>query len=170
MIVDIQEKLLPAIHEHERVLHNAIRLARGAAVFDLPVVVTEQYRKGLGATIPELAASVPAFNPAEKLAFSACGAPQVLEALGRGQIRHVLLCGIEAHVCVCQTALDLLEKGFTVFVAADAVSSRTPQNHQAGLERMRAAGALCVSTEMALFEWLGRAGTDEFKQVLALVK
>ncbi len=106
----------------------------------------------------------------EKLAFSACGAPGFVAALKAKKVSCALLCGIEAHVCVLQTCLDLLDEGFGAFVAADAVSSRTPENHRIGLERMRDAGAVIVSTEMALFELLEQAGTDEFKQVLGLVK
>jgi nicotinamidase-related amidase len=170
LVVDFQEKLLPAIHERERVVQNAVRLVKGAGVFGLPVLVTEQYRKGLGLTVPELATAVPGFAPIEKLAFSACGAPAIVGALAAQRIRTVLLCGIEAHVCVCQTALDLLERSLAVFVASDAISSRTPENRRAGIDRMCSAGAVMVSTEMALFELLGQAGTDEFKQVLTLVK
>jgi nicotinamidase-related amidase len=169
-IVDIQEKLLPAIFEKERVLQNAVRLARGAAALRVPIIVTEQYRKGIGATLAEVAAAVPDFAPIEKLAFSACGAAGFLEALTSRGAKDVLLCGIEAHVCVCQTCLDLLDAGFRVFVVADAISSRTPENHRLAVERMRAAGAVIVSTEMALFELLERAGTEEFKQILPLIK
>lgn len=170
LVVDIQERLWPAIFEKERVLQNALRLAKGAALFKLPVFVTEQYRKGLGATMPDLAAAIPAFAPMEKLTFSACGTPGLLEAIQSAGVTDLVLCGIEAHVCVCQTCLDLLERGFRPFVVADAISSRTFENWQAGAERMRGAGATMVSTEMALFELLGQAGTDEFKQVLSLVK
>ena len=170
IVVDIQERLLPAIHERERVVANAVRLVKGAAIMGLPIFVTEQYRKGIGPTVPEVAAAVPGFAPMEKLAFSACGASGFVAALESKQISDAVLCGIEAHVCVTQTCLDLLDKGFRVFVAADAVSSRTPENYRFGLERMSAAGAVIVSTEMVLFELLGQAGTAEFKQVLPLVK
>lgn len=170
LIVDIQERLLPAIHEHQRVLANAVRLARGAAVLGLPVFVTEQYRKGLGATVPELAAAVPGFAPVEKLTFSSCGAPALMEALAVQRAQDLIVCGIEAHVCVTQTVLDLLARSFNTFVVADAISSRTPENWRYGLDRMREAGATIVSTEMVLFELLGRAGTDEFKQILPVVK
>jgi nicotinamidase-related amidase len=170
LVVDIQEKLWPAVFEKERVLQNAVRLAKGAALFGRPVFVTEQYRKGLGPTVAELAAAIPGFAPVEKLAFSAGCVPAVLEALRAARLTGLLVCGLEAHVCVCQTCLDLLEHGFQTFVAADAVSSRTAENWRLGLERVREAGATLVSTEMALFEWLGRAGTDEFRQVLSLVK
>jgi nicotinamidase-related amidase len=170
VVVDIQERLLPAIYEKERVIANAVRLIKGAAVLNLPTLVTEQYRKGLGATAAEVAGAGSSFAPIEKLAFSSCGEPAFLEALAAKEISDVILCGIEAHVCISQTCLDLRDRGFRVFVVADAVSSRTLENYRAGLDRMRAAGATLVSTEMVLFELLDRAGTDEFKQILRLVK
>ena len=142
MVVDVQERLLPAIFEQQRVVQNTARLAQGAAILRVPVIVTEQYRKGLGPTVPEVAAAIPGFAPIEKLSFSACGAAAFTSALEQQQISQAIVCGIEAHVCVTQTCLDLLERGVRVFVAADAVSSRTPENYRAGLDRMRAAGAV----------------------------
>ena len=170
LVVDIQERLLPAIHDKERLLQNALRLARGAALFGLPVFVTEQYRKGLGPTAAELAAAIPDFAPVEKVAFSACHVPELLDSIRARGVTDLLVCGMEAHVCVCQTCLDLLQRGFRIFVVADAVGSRTAENRDLALQRLHDAGAVLVSTEMALFELLERAGTDEFKQVLALVK
>jgi nicotinamidase-related amidase len=170
VVVDIQERLLPAIFEKERVVRNSLRLIKGAAVFGVPVFVTEQYRKGLGATVPELVAAIPGFTLMEKVTFSACGAPGLVEALQAKGVDDVILCGIEAHVCVTQTCLDLLLKDYVVFVVADAISSRTPENHRLGVERMCQAGAIIASTEMVLFELLERADTAEFKQILSLVK
>jgi nicotinamidase-related amidase len=170
VVVDVQERLLPAIFEQQRVVQNTMRLIQGAAVLRVPVFATEQYRKGLGPTVPEVAAVIPGFAPLEKLAFSACGATGFIPTLRNKQVSEVILCGIEAHVCVSQTCLDLLDEGFRVFVVADAVSSRTPENYRYGLDRMRAAGAVIVSTEMVLFELVEQAGTAEFKQVLTLVK
>jgi nicotinamidase-related amidase len=169
-VIDIQERLLPVMHEKERVVQNALRLIRAAVVMKLPVVATEQYRKGVGATTPEIAAAIPGFAPLEKLAFSCCGADGFVKALRDCQATDIVLCGIEAHVCVTQTCLDLLDQGFRPFVVTDAISSRTPENCRAGEGRMRDAGAVMVTTEMILFELLGRAGTDEFKQILPLVK
>jgi nicotinamidase-related amidase len=170
VVIDIQEKLLPAMCEPQGVVENAARLVRGAQVLQVPVVVTEQYRKGLGGTVPEVASALGEFAPMEKLTFSACGAAGFVEALKARRVRDVVLCGIEAHVCVTQTCLDLLDEGFRVLVVADATASRTRQNVEIGLERMRSSGALIGSTEMVLFEWLGRAGTEPFKQILNLVK
>jgi nicotinamidase-related amidase len=170
VVVDVQERLLPPIFEQQRVVQNTVRLIQGATVLRVPIFATEQYRKGLGATVPEVAGAIPGFAPMEKLAFSACGATGFIPALKRKKVSEAILCGIEAHVCVSQTCLDLLDEGFRVFVVADAVSSRTPENCRFGLDRMRAAGAVIVSTEMVLFELLEQAGTAEFKQILNLVK
>ena len=166
----MQERLLPAIFEKERVVQNTLRLIQGAGVLRVPVFATEQYRKGLGPTVPEVAAAIPGFAPMEKVAFSACGAAGFIPALKTKEVSEAILCGIEAHVCVSQTCLDLLDRGFRVFVVADAVSSRTPENYSFGVDRMRAAGAVIVSTEMVLFELLEQAGTAEFKQILTLIK
>lgn len=170
VVVDIQDRLLPAIFENERLVQNAVRLIKGATVLGLPLLATEQYRKGLGPTAPEIAAAVPDFSPIEKLAFSACGAKDFISLLKKKKVSDVILCGMEAHVCILQTCLDLLAMRFRVFVVADAISSRTQRNYQLGLERMRDAGAVIVSTEMVLLELLKKAGTEEFKQILALVK
>lgn len=169
-VVDVQERLLPTIFEKERLVQNVVRMIQGAQILGVPVLVTEQYRKGLGATVPEVASAIAGFSPLEKLAFSACGARGFLPAIKARHIADIVLCGIESHVCVCQTCLDLLDDGFRVFVVADAVSSRTLENSRLGLGRMQHAGAIVASTEMILFELLEKAGTEEFKQILELVK
>lgn len=170
MVVDIQERLLPAIFEHERLVQNTVRLIKGVTILGLPICATEQYRKGLGPTSPEVAAAIAGFAPIEKITFSACGAKGFITALKARKISDVILCGMEAHVCIFQTCLDMLERGFRVFAVADAISSRTQGDYRIGLQRMRDAGAVIVSTEMILFELLERAGTAEFKKILALVK
>ncbi len=170
LVVDFQERLLPAMFEKGRIVENAVRLIRGSLALGLPIWLTEQYRKGLGTTVPEVATAFPGAVPIEKLTFSACGTPAVMAALEARKVTDVILCGIEAHVCVTQTCLDLLGQGYRPFVVADATASRTPANYHAGIDRMRDAGAVIVSTEMILFELLERAGTDEFKQILGLVK
>ena len=169
-VIDIQERLLPAIFEGERVVQNTVRLIKGAKALEIPVLVTEQYKKGLGNTTPAVAAEIAGFAQMEKVAFSACGAGDFNGLLKAKNIGDVILCGIEAHVCVSQTCLDLLDDGFRVFVVADAISSRTAENHRIGIERMRDAGAVIVSVEMVLFELLEKAGTEQFKQILTLVK
>ena len=170
IVIDIQERLLPAIFDKEKVMENTLRLIKGSNILGLPVFVTEQYRKGLGQTVAGVAEQVSPFVAVEKLAFSACGAAGFKPALKRKNIFDVILCGIESHVCISQTCLDFLDGGSRVFVVADAVSSRTVENHRIAIERMRDAGATMVSTEMILFELLQEAGTAEFKQILALVK
>jgi isochorismate hydrolase len=155
--------------ESKRLMQSVTCLMRGAAILGLPIFATEQYPKGLGSTVEQVAQLIPG-TPFQKMTFSACGAEGFLNELLQKKLTQVVLCGIEAHVCVTQTCLDLLAEGLTLFVVADAVSSRTPENHRIGLERMRDAGAVIVSTEMVLFELLEKAGTEEFKQILALVK
>lgn len=170
VVIDVQERLLPAIFGAERLIQNMVRLLKAAAILGLPVFATEQYRKGLGSTVGEVAQLIPGFLPLQKLTFSACGAEGFLEGLRQRNVSEAILCGIEAHVCVSQSCLDLLSEAVRVFVVSDAVSSRTPENQQIGLERMRDAGAVIVSTEMILFELLEKAGSEEFKEILALVK
>ncbi len=171
LLVDVQERLFGAVSGREELAANAARLARGAAILRVPVLATEQYPKGLGRTIPAIAGALPEdVEPVEKLAFSCLGEPAFasrFRALGRDQ---VVLAGIEAHVCVLQSALDLLAAGACVFVVEDAVASRTPENKRVGLARLAGAGAVAVSTEMVLFEWLGGAGDPSFREVQALVK
>jgi len=169
-LVDLQERLLPAISGSESVLANALRLAKAAEILRVPTLVTEQYPKGLGATVAPLKAALPNVAFLEKSTFSAGGASGFLETLKKSGATDVILAGVESHVCVMQTCLDLLRQGLRVFVCADGVGSRTSENRQLGLDRMKVGGAVIVSTEMVLFEWLERAGTPEFKQVQALVK
>ncbi len=170
VVIDIQERLLPAIFEKDQMIQASVRLIKGAAILGIPIFATEQYRKGLGPTAPEIAGAITGFAPLEKVTFSACGAEGFSDALKSKEVTNVILCGIEAHVCVLQTCLDLLDHSFGVFVVADAISARNPENARLALQRMHDAGAVIASTEMVLFELLGRARTEEFKQVQALVK
>jgi nicotinamidase-related amidase len=170
-VVDIQEKLLPQIWEKERVLRNAQLLIRMAEAMDIPVVVTTQYVKGLGPVVPEIASLLPETTPIEKLEFGCFGNDAFCSAVGQLAGRKTLLvCGIETHICVMQTALGALNQGMNVHVAADAVSSRTELNWTLGLQRMRDAGAVISSTEMMLYELMGKSGTPVFKQMLKWVK
>ncbi|MCX8108393.1 MAG: hydrolase [Verrucomicrobiae bacterium] len=170
VVIDIQERLLPTIFEKERVVRNSVLLIRGMQIMQRPIIVTEQYPKGIGRTVPEIVAAVGNTEPVEKISFSAVGVPLFDRAIAGAGVKEIVLCGIESHVCVAQTCLDLIDRGLRVFVAADAVSSRTSDNWRYGLERMRDAGAVVVSTEMILFELVERAGTDEFKRLLPLLK
>lgn len=164
LVIDVQERLLPHIHDWQRVLENAIWLVKVAQKIGVPVMATEQYPKGIGATHPDLAQLLPAGSIAEKLHFS-CVAADCLPGLPGVEWPQVVVCGIESHVCVLQTVLQLREQGKQVFVVDDAVGSRHPENKALALARMRAHGIDIVAREMVAFEWLQRAGTPVFKEV-----
>jgi nicotinamidase-related amidase len=167
LVIDVQEAFRKALPDFDRVAAGAGTLAAGAAELGIPVVVTEQYPKGLGRTVTEVSERLPAdFSPVEKVRFSAAEADG-FDLQGRDQ---VLVCGIETHVCVNQTVLDLLEQGIDVQVVGDAVGSRTDANRELGLQKMERAGATLTSVETALFELLGGSDAEEFKRVQALVK
>lgn len=165
VVVDVQEAFRKAIEGFDVVARNTAVLVQAARLLGLPVVVTEQYPRGLGETVPEVAEHLKGVPRLEKVVFSAAQA-EGFDLAGRGQ---ALVCGIEAHVCVSQTVHDLLAQGLEVQVATDAVASRTSENRAIGLAKMERAGAVPTSTEAACFELLGRAGTDEFKAIQRLV-
>lgn len=167
VVIDIQERLLPHIHEGEKVVANAAKLARFAGIVGLPVLWTEQ--QNLGETPEEIRAELPNAEPIRKIEFGSFGCGPFRDALGQLGQRTLILAGIEAHICVAQTALGALPH-YGVHVVADAVSSRVPENKQIGLNRMRECGAVITSSEMVMYELLERAGTDEFREVLPLVK
>jgi len=166
-VIDVQEKLLPVINNGDRMLENIVKLLRFANVVGLPVLLTEQ--ENLGPTVARIREQLGDLSPITKIEFDACKRPQFLQRLEEIGRHSVLVTGIEAHICIAQTVLHLLPR-FKVHVIGDAVSSRTPENCQFALERMRQGGAVVSSTEMAMYELLERAGTDEFRQVLPLVK
>jgi nicotinamidase-related amidase len=170
VVVDVQEAFRPAVLDFDRVARNVALLVQGARVLELPVLVTEQYPKGLGRTVPEVARHLDSVEPIEKLCFSAAESGPFSAALGNSGREQVLICGIESHVCVSQTADDLLAGGREVHVARDAVSSRTAENRELGLHKMEHSGAVLTSVETALFELLRAAGTPEFKEIQRLVK
>lgn len=168
LVIDIQERLFPAIDQHQSLLARCIQLRSAAKILDIPALITEQYPKGLGKTLAPLCESpIPAIS---KMSFSAGGEPAVLEQLGKWGIDNVLLCGIETHVCIQQSALDLLNEGYRVYVAADAVGSRRPEDKLYALQRMTAAGIIVTTAESAIFEWTQVAGTPQFKTISNLVK
>jgi len=171
VVIDIQERLLPAIFEKERLLKNAQLLIRLALVLDIPTLSTTQYARGLGQTVPEIQ-SLMGKPSIDKQAFSCFGSDAFCSAVKSipGQRNTVLLCGMESHICVTQTALGALRKGYLVHVASDAVSSRTEWNWNIGLERMRSAGAVISSTEMMIYELLRGSGTEAFKEMLKHLK
>ncbi|MFN8238093.1 MAG: hydrolase [Chitinophagales bacterium] len=169
MVVDVQERLMPVIDNGELLLANVNRLIKGAEVLKVPVIITEQYPKGLGNTCKEV--ELPDNAPViEKMCFSCMLSAPVTMQLQHLNVNSLLLCGVESHICVFKTALDALKLGFEVHVIADAVSSRTPDNKRIALERLKQAGAFIASTEMVLFQLLDEAGTDEFKAISRLIK
>lgn len=172
IVVDMQEKLLPPIWEKERLVRNAQLLIRLAGIMKIPAIVTTQYAKGLGNTVPGIASLLRDSPPIDKLMFSCFGSDVFCSLLKRlpGQRTTVLLCGMETHICVMQTALGALREGYLVHVASDAVSSRTELNWRIGLDRMRAAGAILSSAEMMTYELLRSSGAPAFKELLPYLK
>ena len=170
VVIDIQGNLARAMDEKEALFANAARIIAGAKVFGLPVVVTEQTPEKLGPTIPELAPLLAGTAPIRKESFSCSAVPAFTDALAAAGRRQILLTGIEAHICVYQTALDLIEAGYELQVVADAVSSRTARNRELALERLRREGASITSTETVLFELLKTAADPRFKEIFRLVK
>ena len=171
VVIDIQERLLPAMSDPAAVEAGAGRLMKAARRLGVPLLVTEQYPRGIGPTVPALAALATRDETVEKIHFSAAEEPAVRAQLAlMGPRRQAVLCGIEAHVCVLQSALGLAAGGWSVAVVEDAVASRRIADRDAGLRRMAAAGVTIATTEMVLFEWLQRAGTDQFRDLLKLIK
>jgi nicotinamidase-related amidase len=169
-IVDVQERLAPAIEGADTVIANADRLIRAARRLDVPVVASEQYTKGLGHTVPALRSHLDPAERLEKTTFDATREPELRGHLAGLDRDQAVILGTEAHVCVLQTALGCLGMGIVPWVVADAVGSRAPANRDLALARMSRAGAGIVSTEMVLFEWLERAGTEDFRALLPLIR
>lgn len=170
LVVDMQAGLVPAIADAGHVVRACRRAIRAMDVLQVPVLFTEQYPRGLGPTVPELATLFGERRPVEKTAFGCYGCADFVAAVTNTGRRSVLLCGIEAHICVYQTALQALQRGFAVSVLEDAVGARTAEARHIGLERLRMAGAVPSYTEMAIYELLGVAGTPEFRAVLPIIK
>ena len=171
VLVDLQERLLPAIAGPEAIVRNSLLLLRLAELLKVPVVLTTQYRKGLGDVVPEVRAAAAGTEALDKVSFGCFANEGFLGRLadlgGRDQL---VVGGVETHICVCQTVLGALEKSYAVHVVSDAVGSRTEANHRVGLARMERAGALVSSTEMAVYELLGRSDAAAFKQILPQLK
>ena len=172
VVVDIQEKLLPPIFNKEQLVKNSQLLIRLAKILSIPVMATTQYTKGLGSTVPEIASLLEDVPTMDKLEFSCFGSDAFRSGLKSlpGNRNTVLLCGMEAHICVMQTALGALNEGYLVHVASDAVGSRAEWNWKVGLDRMKAAGAVISSTEMMMYELLRCSGTPQFKELLPFLK
>jgi nicotinamidase-related amidase len=170
LIIDIQERLAVVMKERERVVKNSQHLIELAKMTGMPVVVTEQYPKGLGRTVPELQSVLPENAPVEKISFDCCGQSGFLEELKAHNKKTVIMAGMETHICVLQTCIGLLRAGVNVHLVQDAVCSRTEENWRTGIEFMRDAGAVVTCTETVLFQLLKVAGTEEFKKISQRIK
>jgi nicotinamidase-related amidase len=172
VVIDIQQKLLPPIFQREQMVRNAQLVIRSAGVLKIPTLLSTQYAKGLGSTVPEIASLLPQAEPVDKTLFSCFGSDAFCGLIKRlpGQRNTLLLCGMESHICVTQTALAALRQGYVVHVASDAVSSRTEWNWKIGLDRMRQAGAVISSTEMMVYELMRSSSSAAFKELLPHLK
>lgn len=170
-IIDVQEKLLPVMSRRDSLVPNLQKLIAGAAALSVPVIVTEQYVKGLGSTVAPLRDTLgELYQPIEKNCFSSFGCDAFRDRIERLERKQVVLAGIETHVCVHQTAIDLLDHGYEVHLVADAVSSRTDESREIAVRRLTSEGAKLTSVEMALFEMTVTSGTDEFRAISKIVK
>lgn len=169
LVIDYQEKIMPAMAKKEELLNNSVRLLTGLRILGVPMVITGQYTKGLGLNLPEIFEAAGTEEYFDKMSFSSYEVPQVKAALGE-QTKFVLLCGIEAHVCVLQTAIDLKEAGYQPVLVCDCISSRRESDLALAICRAEQEGILLTSSEAILFELTRRAGTDVFKQISKLVK
>lgn len=170
LVIDIQERLLPHIHNSDIVLQNTQTLVKGLQALNVPLIVTEQYTKGLGFTVPQIKSLFETSTPVEKIAFSCCDEPLFDASLKELGKKYVIITGIETHVCVLQTAMDLLNKAYIPVIVDDCVSSRKPNDKAIALQRMQASGAIITTYESILFELCRFAGSDTFKAISKLVK
>ena len=170
LIIDIQERLVPAMWEKEVLLKNCQVLIQGLFELKIPLLVTQQYSKGLGETIPEIKSVIHHFSCIEKRDFSCCDEPVVIEKLKELDAKNIIICGIESHVCVLQTAVDLKEAGFNPIVVMDCVSSRTKESIETAKDRFRFEAIMMTSYESILFELTRSSVADEFKAISRLVK
>lgn len=170
VLIDFQERLFPHVHEYESVLARIDLLLFAANLLHVPVLLTEQYPKGLGGTVEPIRKELPNIRPLEKLTFSCAAVSDFNEWLASFRRDQILLAGIETHICVAQTALDLVSKGMNIYVIADATSSRKPLDAQIALHRLDRSGMTITTAEAVVFEWLGRAGTEEFKAIQPKLK
>ena len=168
LMIDMQAKLVPHITDHERIEHNISRLIQAARLFDLPVNATEQYPQGLGGTIEPLAEQLKQTD--EKTVFSCRECDRIIRSLEEQSIEKILVTGIESHVCVLQTVLDFIARGFDLYVCVDAIGSRNSIDHEIALRRMELSGATLVTTETAMFEWCETSTDDQFKAISKLVR
>ncbi|MBN2484865.1 MAG: hydrolase [Bacteroidales bacterium] len=170
VLIDVQEKLLPHMYNKDEVKDNCLKLVHGLRILNVPVIVTQQYTKGLGNTIEELNTAAGNFSYIEKLTFSCYREPSFIKVMNRSGKRNAIIMGIESHVCVLQTALDLLYNNFNPIIVTDAIGSRKKPDMDAALWRMRDVGCILTTTESIMFELCIQAGTPEFKEISKIVK
>lgn len=170
IVIDMQERLVPAMQAPARTIKNAGILMKAADRLDVPILLTEQYSKGLGPTVKELNTLSPNAQTIQKLHFSCMQEPAFADAFRKLGRKQAVIAGMEAHICVLQTGVQLMDEGYEIFVVTDATSSRTLESERACLDRLGACGAGIVTTEMVVFEWLGAAGSPAFKELLPLIK
>lgn len=170
LLVDYQERLMPAIYKQDEIITKTVQLLNGLKTIGCPVIFTQQYTKGLGMTIPELMETQEEFHYFEKLTYSCLDCGEIKAELKKHNKKTVILAGVESHICVMQTARDLIAEGYQVCVITDCTGSRTESNYQVGIERMKQEGVYISSVESVLFELLEKAGTPEFKVVSKLIK
>ncbi|MHC4843683.1 MAG: hydrolase [Planctomycetota bacterium] len=170
VVVDLQGKLAQLMHEKDRLFENIQILVKGSKVLNVPILWTQQVPKALGQTIKQIAELLSGLEPINKAAFSCCGEEKFLDALEKLNRKQILLCGIETHICIYQTALELLQRDYYVEIVTDAVSSRTLQNKKVALQKMQSLSVGLTTTEMALFELARTAEHPQFKQIAKLVK
>lgn len=169
LVIDYQEKIVPAMAKKELLIENSVKLLTGLKILGIPMVITGQYTKGLGLNLPEIFEAAGSEEYIDKLTFSSYESPQVQEQLGEG-VKYVILCGIESHVCVLRTAIDLKEAGYIPVLVTDCISSRREEDKAVALIRAQQEGILLTTSEAVLFELTRQAGTEEFKQISKLVK
>jgi nicotinamidase-related amidase len=170
LIIDLQERILPVITNYQSVIDNTIKLIKGIKELNLPIYYTEQYPKGLGPTVQPIKDELADLKAFDKMSFSCSGAGNLFEELHTKNLKQIVVCGIEAHVCVQQTVLDLIENGFQVNLAADAISSRKEIDYDTALKRMQHHGTELTTTEAVLFELVNVCGTPQFKAISKIVK
>ncbi len=170
LVIDLQEKLMPGIHGGQEIVANSLKLLSGLRSFKIPIVVTQQTTKSLGATIPEINSAIGNFSYIEKNTFSCYREPAFIRVLNRIGRRNVIMIGVEAHICVLQTALDLLYNNFNPVVIEDCIGSSNPNDKKVSVWRMRDVGSVITTSESMLFELCREAGTDEFREILSIIK
>ena len=170
LVIDIQERLFPVMYGRDEFLERCLLLLRGLQILDIPVLLTEQYPEGLGPTLEPVREVLSTYAPIPKVAFSCCDEPAFMDPLVQSDRKNVIILGMEAHVCVLQTTVDLLERGYMPVLVWDCIRSRNPADRDLALERSRQEGALISSSESVLFEILRKAGSEEFKAISRLVK